>query len=196
MLELDRHSDINLKSFRRVAWEGEPDALSDAARDVRSWQSTPTWRGELPCPGPQLRIPRPRGGRRATGRSRISLTTNASRSAWGLRRRARSESMGFLVVAGGGGGEGVARVRRGAASGDVFSSGRNGAPVSRAVGAARGSPPGLHSAACPSSASLRRVRRLESRLTAAYSGDRFSSGRLGSAMLERMRVSATTFCIW
>ena len=32
MFELDRRGDINLESFRRVAWEGEPVVLSDAAR--------------------------------------------------------------------------------------------------------------------------------------------------------------------
>ena len=33
MYVLDRRADINLESFRRVAWEGEPIALSDAARE-------------------------------------------------------------------------------------------------------------------------------------------------------------------
>ena len=32
MLELDCRADINLESFRHVAWEGEPVRLSDAAR--------------------------------------------------------------------------------------------------------------------------------------------------------------------
>ena len=32
MFELERRSDIDLESFRRVAWEGEPVRLRDATR--------------------------------------------------------------------------------------------------------------------------------------------------------------------